>query len=436
MTKLLWLLISSGLLLTPTLATAQVGLSIAPVTADTTASPSNPLRQILDSLRKRPDLKGVKIKLQDINFETNSFVLTAGSAVYLDTVASVLNKFPSLILEIGGHTDDVGTPQSNKLLSENRAQAVRSRLVGVGKVPAKRLTFKGYGEARPVATNTTQSGRLLNRRVEMQFEGLSNEQLTKIYLRDGQIIQAPLVYLNEQTRTVLYKTGENAPLREFPCASVLKLMYADGRVQTLDCPPGLVVTPTPYERPVVAKRPSPLYLQIHGGAGYMIGESPSWTSKTEGYAHILGFGGGLSVGYRLTKRISAGLQTGYCRWSTQVNYREEQDGPVIRQYNSSATQIPLTLAVSLYLTRSVYLMPEGGLNLLMIDAGFGPDRDKFSGIQTTYGGILGYTTDRSKRVWADAGVFYRVHQKGTWDRQYGIPAMNYAGLKLGLGFSL
>ncbi len=439
MRTLYYLLTSIGLLLGQTFAKACPATgSVSPmVAADTTAPPNNPLKQILDSLRKRPTLKGVNIKLRDINFETNSFVLTAASAAYLDTVAGVLNKIPAVILEIGGHTDNVGTPSSNQILSQSRAQSVRSRLVDVGQVAAKRVTFRGYGESRPVAPNTTESGRSLNRRVEMQFVGLDNEQVAKIYLRNGEVIRAPLIYVNAQNRSVLYKTGENAPLLELPCASVLKILFADNREQIIECPPVPVVRTAAYEVEMAPKRPSKLYLQLHGEAGYMIGENPSWTSKTNGYAHVLGFGGSLTVGYRLTKRISAGVRTGYWQWSTQVNYRAGADGPVLRQYNSKAVQIPLYITFPVYLTNHVYLMPEGGINLLTIDAGFaGESQSDFSGIQTGYGVTLGYTTNRDKRVQADVGLFYRTYQQGNWNEQYGIPVMNCVGLKLGLGFSL
>ena len=439
MRTLFFLLLAGAGLLAPALARPALVPHPAVTTRPDTTAPANAmLRLILDSLRKQPTLKGVKIKLQDINFETNSFVLTASSATYLDTIASVLNKLPAVMLEIGGHTDNVGPPQRNQTLSQNRAQAVRDHLVRAGMVTAKRVTFHGYGEGRPVASNATGEGRLLNRRVEMQFVGLDNGQLTKIYLRDGQIILAALVYLNNQTHAVLYKTGENTPLLELPCATVLKLVAADNRVQVPDCPPPPKTTaqPTSLVAQTRPKTASPFYLLANFGAGYMIGESPAWTSKTNGYAHILGFGGGLMLGYRLSGRIGAGLQTGYWQWSTRVEYKESSSGPIIRQYNSTATQIPLFLALPIYLTKSVYLMPEGGINLLTINAGFDDVREKFSGIQTGYGATLGYSTNRSKRVWADAGLFYRAHQKATWDKQYGVPAMSYAGLKIGLGFAL
>ncbi|GAB3962809.1 hypothetical protein GCM10028805_64670 [Spirosoma harenae] len=401
-----------------------------------TAIPANPLNQILDSLRERPELKGLKIKLRAINFKTNSFDLTAGSAAYLDTVASVLNKFPALKLEIGGHTDNVGTAHDNQILSENRARAVRNQLVGHGNVVDKRLTFRGYGESKPVATNATDAGRLLNRRVEMQFIGLDDQQTVKIYLRNGQVILAPLVYVNNVSRTVLYKTSENAPLVELPCGSIVKIIYADNSTQLLDCPEETrPVVAHQDSVPVTPKQPSPYYLRLYGSSGYMIGQRPAWTSKTEGYAHVLGFGGGLTIGRKLSRRISIEAGTGYWRWSTVVNYKAGSDGPILRQYYSKATQIPLTFALPVQVGPHLYLMPEGGINLLRLTAGFDGDQVTSTHFQTHYGGTIGYTTDRTKPVWLDFGLFYRSYQNLSKSESAILPAMQYSGLKLGLGFS-
>jgi outer membrane protein OmpA-like peptidoglycan-associated protein len=73
----------------------------------------NPLKQLLDSLRTRPSLNGLRIKLKDINFETNSAVMDTQSQAYINTIANALTKFPALMLEIGGHTDNVGRAAEN-----------------------------------------------------------------------------------------------------------------------------------------------------------------------------------------------------------------------------------------------------------------------------------------------------------------------------------
>jgi outer membrane protein OmpA-like peptidoglycan-associated protein len=76
-----------------------------------------------------------------------------------------LNKNPSLKIEISGHTDDVGNEQLNLKLSQTRAEAVKSYLVEKG-IVAGRLTAKGYGKSKPIAPNTSDETRKLNRRTE------------------------------------------------------------------------------------------------------------------------------------------------------------------------------------------------------------------------------------------------------------------------------
>ena len=84
-------------------------------------------------------------------------------------MANLLKANPSLQLLIEGHTDNVGTAQKNQLLSENRAQAVMDYLVRKNGISKDRLTIKGYGFSKPVATNATSEGRALNRRVELSL---------------------------------------------------------------------------------------------------------------------------------------------------------------------------------------------------------------------------------------------------------------------------
>jgi OmpA-OmpF porin, OOP family len=104
------------------------------------------------------------ITLQGVNFETNSATLTADSRPVLEAVATDLKKYPRLKIEVQGHTDNVGADAYNLGLSQRRAAAVREFLVAQG-VGADQLSAKGYGEAQPVADNTTPAGRKDNRRV-------------------------------------------------------------------------------------------------------------------------------------------------------------------------------------------------------------------------------------------------------------------------------
>ncbi|MBN1198312.1 MAG: OmpA family protein [Bacteroidales bacterium] len=102
-------------------------------------------------------------RINDIYFAFNSYELTPESKVVLDQLTEFLELNNSLSIQIQGYTDAIGNDAVNLILSENRAKSVYDYLVA-NKVPANRLTFKGFGETQPLATNDTEEGRALNRR--------------------------------------------------------------------------------------------------------------------------------------------------------------------------------------------------------------------------------------------------------------------------------
>ena len=110
------------------------------------------------------------IVLKNIFFDINKFELKTESQVELDKLVQLLIENPSLKIEISGHTDNVGKPIDNLLLSNNRAKAVVDYLIKKN-IATARLTVKGYGETKPVANNKTEDGRALNRRTEMKVTG-------------------------------------------------------------------------------------------------------------------------------------------------------------------------------------------------------------------------------------------------------------------------
>jgi len=101
-----------------------------------------------------------------VNFDTGKSTITPDSAKTLDDAAGALKLATDLAIEVAGHTDNVGTPEANQRLSQERAEAVRTALVARG-IPGDRLTAKGYGQTAPVADNRTEEGRTKNRRVEL-----------------------------------------------------------------------------------------------------------------------------------------------------------------------------------------------------------------------------------------------------------------------------
>ncbi|MFZ5757877.1 MAG: OmpA family protein [Pseudomonadota bacterium] len=102
----------------------------------------------------------------NITFDTGRVDIKPNFTNVLDSVALVVNEFNQTILEVAGHTDNVGTDSSNLTLSEGRANSVANYLRGKN-VKAERLTTIGYGETRPAASNDTDAGREQNRRVEL-----------------------------------------------------------------------------------------------------------------------------------------------------------------------------------------------------------------------------------------------------------------------------
>lgn len=108
----------------------------------------------------------IKVLAKNIYFETSSDVLKSESNSSLDKVALIMTKNPNANLSIEGHTDNTGSTVGNLDLSKNRAASVKNYLLSKG-IDASRIITNGYGEARPIASNDTEEGRALNRRVEL-----------------------------------------------------------------------------------------------------------------------------------------------------------------------------------------------------------------------------------------------------------------------------
>jgi len=106
--------------------------------------------------------------LNNIFFKTDSSSLMPESKQQLNEIVDFLTKNPGLMIEIGGHTDRQGSENYNKILSEKRAEAVVKSLIGSG-VSSARLKSRGYGFSVPVADNSTEVGRALNRRTEFRI---------------------------------------------------------------------------------------------------------------------------------------------------------------------------------------------------------------------------------------------------------------------------
>ena len=124
------------------------------------------LQREIDALRAKPTDQGLVLTLGDVLFATGRADLKPGAIADVDRLVTFLNKYPDRTVIIEGHTDNVGNTESNQLLSQNRADSVRSYLTQRGVDPG-RIQTKGMGESVPVASNDTAGGKQQNRRVEI-----------------------------------------------------------------------------------------------------------------------------------------------------------------------------------------------------------------------------------------------------------------------------
>lgn len=115
-----------------------------------------------------PIEKGKKVKLENVFFSSNSFVLDNRSFAELNKVVEFLNNNPTVKISIDGHTDNVGNKINNNKLSMNRSKAVYKYLTEKG-IAKERLESNGYGASQPIADNETESGRKTNRRTEIKI---------------------------------------------------------------------------------------------------------------------------------------------------------------------------------------------------------------------------------------------------------------------------
>ena len=122
-------------------------------------------KEITKDLYLVPIEVGATVRLNNIFFETGKAELKASSFAELDRVVKFLNDNPNVTIEISGHTDNVGNENFNNTLSQQRAESVTQYLLSKG-IDQSRLSSKGYGFKKPVADNSSEQGRALNRRVE------------------------------------------------------------------------------------------------------------------------------------------------------------------------------------------------------------------------------------------------------------------------------
>lgn len=125
-------------------------------------------REIERNIYLTPLEVGQDIPLKNVFFVRSEPTLLPASYPELNKLARILTENPGIEIEISGHTDNVGDPQKNLVLSELRVETVKNYLVSKG-ITASRITGKGYGGSKPIADNSTEATRRLNRRVEFKI---------------------------------------------------------------------------------------------------------------------------------------------------------------------------------------------------------------------------------------------------------------------------
>ncbi len=128
------------------------------------------LQQLNTILSTRDTARGLIANMSDVLFKSGSFELLPGARERLAKISGIVLAYPSLHLQVEGHTDSVGGDDYNQQLSEHRAEAVRDYLVQQG-ISAPSIEAKGFGKTEPIASNETPEGRQQNRRVELVLSG-------------------------------------------------------------------------------------------------------------------------------------------------------------------------------------------------------------------------------------------------------------------------
>jgi outer membrane protein OmpA-like peptidoglycan-associated protein len=105
-----------------------------------------------------------------IFYDFNSSELKKSTIYELARISKILNEFPSMQIEITGHTDNIGSDRYNQQLSQKRTDAILLYFKYQSNINEKRIIVKNYGETMPIASNETEKGRELNRRVEISFK--------------------------------------------------------------------------------------------------------------------------------------------------------------------------------------------------------------------------------------------------------------------------
>lgn len=119
------------------------------------------------AIRREGDLIAISLK-GDVTFDYNSAVVRPGLYSEIDRIANILIKYPQTVIRVEGHTDSSGSESYNMDLSQRRADSVKNIIIQRG-VSENRIETMPFGESMPIADNSTEVGRAMNRRVEIKI---------------------------------------------------------------------------------------------------------------------------------------------------------------------------------------------------------------------------------------------------------------------------
>lgn len=200
-------------------------------------------------------VKDKKINLRTIHYVSGTSQLTLEDKQYLDTIATFLTRVPTVVMEIGGHTDNIGDKKANLKLSQERAVSAMQYVVGKG-ILVRRIKAVGYGSSQPLSENKTEQGRAQNRRVEMKFLGLTSD-IYNLVAKNGRKIPATYVVVSADGRTISYRENANSPLTRVPASGIDYIEYPDGSRRRPDAIV-LIGSGSGQTDPVVNSSPAPV----------------------------------------------------------------------------------------------------------------------------------------------------------------------------------
>lgn len=155
-------LLSAGVASADMNAIKMLGKDLGKEAGKSVATGAN--EKLLNAITKK--LKKVQNDKGPIKFKTGKAEIDPSCDMTMTAIASIMADYPGFHVQVDGHTDNVGNPETNRKLSQDRAEAVVKYLIEKKIVDGKRLSAKGFGDSKPIADNKSKKGQAKNRRVD------------------------------------------------------------------------------------------------------------------------------------------------------------------------------------------------------------------------------------------------------------------------------